>query len=110
MRKDNEMKVEFKDNQLFGVSLYVKTSEFKKIKNNDEEMESLIDAIDAFYTWRAMGFSIKISNMISSTYKQIKKNNGVVVFTREYDEKNKRMYFNVYLVSNGGVMQILYED
>lgn len=103
------MKVDFYCTE-YGDSLCVKTSEFNKSKNNEVEMSSINDALEAFYDWRTIGqWRPDIPKMLVAVYKQTRKNSGTIIFTCE-GKMPKEVFFNVYLVTNGGVMQILYED
>ena len=103
------MKVEFKDTQ-FDNSLCVKTSELRKIKNNEEEYSSIIMAIESFYDWRTFGeFRPDIPKMLFAAYKQARKNSGTIIFTCEYT-CIEDMSFNLYLLSNDGLVQIWYKD
>lgn len=57
------MKVEFLQNELFGLYLYISAADFKKAKDNEYEFNSLNDAIYAFSFMQGIEYSVSYIEM-----------------------------------------------
>lgn len=71
------MKVEFLQNKLFGLHLYISAADFKKVKN-DDEFNSLSDAIYAFSLMHGIEYSISYQE-IERIVENLTDDNGAII-------------------------------
>lgn len=72
------MKVEFFQNKLLGMHLYISAIDFKKAKDDDNEFNSLNDAIYAFSFMKGIEYSISY-NEIERIIENLTDKNGAVI-------------------------------
>lgn len=91
------MKVEFWTNEVTGLELFVKGSEFYKAKNDEREFESLEDAITA-YCYHFCFYSPFDREDYEKILSLLRKSD-IVIFDANLDDSYKPL-LNIYLLRN----------
>lgn len=99
------MKVEFRDSQEYGPNLYIEEKEFVKARNNADEFDSMVHAIDAFYG--LFGISFTFSNEDYKFVEHKLQSRGAVAFVIKGDERRRQAWCEVWVLQDNNIYKII---